>query len=407
MKKKYIPFVLFYMFLFAGGAVFSQNSVLGEIDGDVRSAILIDYLSGDVLYEKNADDIIPPASLTKLISLYVTYEAIYNGSIDKYQQLTVPAVAAAYNQPPRSSLMFLEEGHRVNIMELMLGLSVSSGNDAAVCIAHNVAGSVPAFVDLMNRTVRRKGFDLLYFEDPAGLDPDNRVTAREYAAFARHYILTFPESLEEILSVQSFAYPKSHNLVSGRSRYGEITQKNRNVLLGQYEGLDGLKTGYIDESGYNIALTAQRGFTRFIVVVLGVEAPNHSVGTWKRAEAGKRILEYGFENYETVSPYPPMLEDIPVRGGEKVTVKLAAPRRPYFTLAKNMKNRVTYQVLTRKNVRAPIAEGMELGQLQYLVNGNIVAVTPVIAAETINAGNIFQVMLDNIGLFFENLFGGS
>ena len=225
-----------------------------------RSAVLYDVTSGTLLYEKNADEIIPPASMTKLMSLHLLFNEVDEGHLSLDTLIPVSRAASFKSSPPGSSLMFLEEGQRVTLLELMKGLAVSSGNDAGVAAAEAVSGSLSEFIKLMNSEAVKLGLEKTYFADSSGYSSENQTTARDFANFCMLYIDKHPEALSLLHSLTEFTYPKKANLPpGGKSTHGSITQKNNNILLGSLEGVDGLKTGYIDESGYNIALTAERG----------------------------------------------------------------------------------------------------------------------------------------------------
>ena len=217
------------------------------------SAILIDAATGSILYEKNADAVIPPASMTKLVVMYVVFQEIATGRISLDDVVPLPPESWAVNAPPQSSLMFLAEGQIVTLRELLLGLAVASGNDAAMAVAHYVSGSVDAFVQRMNREMELLGLEKTRFVEPSGYSELNLTTPREFAAFARVYLSRYPESLENFHSQPSISYPQEHNLAEwhkGEGKNQPIFQQSTNKLLGVLPGCDGLKTGFIYESGY-------------------------------------------------------------------------------------------------------------------------------------------------------------
>lgn len=275
-----------------------------------QSAILIDVSNGCILYEKNADEIIPPASMTKLFSLFVVEEEVSRGRFSYDSIIPLPPESWACNAPPHSSLMFLGEGQRVTLEELLTGLSVCSGNDAAYALAYATCGSMPAFVDRMNQIAADLGLSHTYFEESSGYSENNLTTAREMAAFSRLYLKNHPDSLARYHSVPQFTYPKEHNLALGDSLSNQdfsqgfprhitmpITQKNTNPLLGKLDGCDGLKTGYIDESGYNLSLTAERKGTRFLSVTMKGPGTSVSEGQAGRVHDGTELMEWAFSNF--------------------------------------------------------------------------------------------------------------
>ncbi|MDR2370528.1 MAG: serine hydrolase, partial [Treponema sp.] len=224
-----------------------------------RSAVLVDGETGTVLYSKNPDDEIPPASLAKLMTMHIALSETAAGRASLDETVAVTPESWARNQPAGSSLMFLAPGQTVSLRVILLGLAVSSGNDAAAAAALHFAPTVRDFAGMMNMEARRMGLIKTRFVEPSGISEDNVTTAGEFVLFCREYIRLHPEALAEFHSVPEFAYPLASNAGAAfRDKPGTIVQQNRNTLLKTFPGVDGLKTGYIDESGYNIALTAER-----------------------------------------------------------------------------------------------------------------------------------------------------
>lgn len=268
-----------------------------------QSAMLLDFASGKVLFEKNADQPIPPASLTKLMTLHVAYKEIKAGRLRKSDRVSIPPEAWASRMPRPSSLMLLGPGQIVSVGELMLGLAVASGNDAAVALACHIAGSVRNFAARMNLEARNMGYATMHFVDASGLSPENTVTAREFADFCRRYVLLHPESIAELHSKREFVYPKPANLAKpGRKmRLRAKVHHSHNIMLGQYEGVDGLKPGYIKLSGNNLALTAKRGERRLIAVILGEEVGYRGQSRRNLRNDCTLLLDYGFGGITAVA----------------------------------------------------------------------------------------------------------
>jgi len=313
-KISYINFVMvrdglwliLFLFIFPfslAAQYFTMPPLVSEIN-DVpeivsRAAVLIDASTGALLYSKNADDEIPPASLTKLMSMFIIMNEIKEGRASYDELIPITIESWAQSMPPQSSLMFLEPGQNVTLREIMLGLSVPSGNDAAVAAALRFAPDIGAFADLMTLQARRMGLNVTSFVDVSGYSNMNNTTAEEFAYFCKEYIRLHPESLADFHSVISFSYPLIDN-VSERNRNNvrTITQESNNRLLLSFPGVDGLKTGFIPDAGYNIALTAERDNTRFILVILG--APSQPGGARIRLEDGARLLNWAFDNFKTI-----------------------------------------------------------------------------------------------------------
>jgi D-alanyl-D-alanine carboxypeptidase (penicillin-binding protein 5/6) len=363
----------------------------------VKSAILMDFATGQVLYEKDADTPIPPASLTKLMTLHLVYKKIQEGTIKREDLVQIRREAWAALMPG-SSVMFLEPGQKVTVGELMEGLAIPSGNDAAIALAQHVAGSVDAFVALMNKEAQEMGYKSMRFADPAGLSAQNQVTAREFADFARRYIEMHPEALTELHSRREFTYPKPQNLPPDKKDVRPITQYNRNTLLGVVEGVDGLKTGFIDEAGYNIALTAKRGDMRLVAVILGAPGRNEAEGSRNRHEAGAALLEWGFQNFVTVKPEVPALQPVRVWKGAANQVQLQPERDVILTVPRGQEKKVAVAVEQEKEVIAPVKKGDKLGELILSVDGKEMARVKLVAQAEVAQGGFFKRLWDSIRL---------
>lgn len=361
---------------------------------NVRAAILLDYETGQVLYAKDADAAIPPASLTKLMTLHLAYKKIKEGALKREDKVQVRREAWAATMPG-SSVMFLEPGQDVTVGEIMMGIAVPSGNDASVAIAQHIAGTVDAFVAMMNKEARDMGYTVTQYADPAGLSPRNTVTAREFADFARRYMQMHPEALAELHSVQEFTYPLPKNKPENTQT---VTQYNRNRLLWSFEGTDGLKTGFIEESGYNIALTAKRGDMRLVAVILGAPGKNDVEGARNREQAGIALLQWGFQNFVTHKPQVEEAQPVRVWKGEANFVRLEPATTPVLTVERGQETRLTSTIHQETSVVAPIQKGAKLGELVFAADGQEVAKIDLIAAEAVEQGGFFKRIWDSIRL---------
>lgn len=278
--------------------------VSADLDVHAGSAILVDAANGCVIYEKNADEVIPPASLTKLFVMYVAFQELSAGNISLDDVVPLPERSWAVNLPRDSSLMFLGQGQTVTLRELMTGLSVASGNDAAIAIAAYIAGDTATFVERMNEEARRLGLTHTHFEEPSGYSERNVTTAREFATFAQVYVTRYPEALRDFHSVREIRYPLEKNLAPWEKHKGDsaaVQQSNTNALLRTLEGCDGIKTGFIYESGFNLALTAERNGVRFISVTM--RGPGAAAtGRRFRELDGETIMEWAFARFADYYP---------------------------------------------------------------------------------------------------------
>jgi serine-type D-Ala-D-Ala carboxypeptidase (penicillin-binding protein 5/6) len=367
-----------------------------------RSSILIEATTGAVLFENRADDPIPPASLTKLMTLHIALQRIDEGLLDPSELLVPPSDAWARNMPPRSSVMFLGPGQRLSIDQLLKGLVVDSGNDAAVALADVIAGSVPAFAQLMNDEASRMGYRVMRFIEPAGLSSENVVTAREYVDFCRRFVALHPQALKTLFSLRELTYPLEENL-TGDNHEKPVTQKSTNVLLGRYEGVDGLKTGHIDESGYNFAATARRGGMRLISVILGVPDQGPVGGLAMRAIESEELLDYGFTNFTLI--VPPYTPPSPVRvwKGNARTVSIAPSAAPSVVVPRGQEGRVGVIVEQQKEVVAPIASGQVLGHLIVRLGEVELVRFPLQAAIGVEKGGLLRRALDSVILLFHHI----
>ncbi len=237
----------------------------------VKSAVMIDLNTGKILYKKNPDLAIPPASITKIMTLYMAYEAVDSGKAQWTDKVTISKKAGRTG----GSKMYLDPGDTLALGDLAIGTSVVSANDAAVAIAEYLAGDVGKFVKQMNRKARELGMTRTVFRNPNGLPAKGQfTTARDIMKLSKAYLERFPQALT-IHSQQSYTYR-------------EITQHNRNRLLQNYPGADGIKTGFVAKSGFNISATAKRGDTRLIAVVMGAKTPRI------RERETEKLLDEGF-----------------------------------------------------------------------------------------------------------------
>jgi D-alanyl-D-alanine carboxypeptidase (penicillin-binding protein 5/6) len=359
----------FILALAAAGTAWSLNIQTGYVPGFLdpqvvelrvipqpetssKSLILVEEKTGAILFQKNADEVIPPASLTKLVVMHLSLEHLKTTGTSLDALVTISPRAWASNAPVRSSLMFLGPDQTVTWRDLLLGLAVDSGNDAAVALAENVAGSVEAFVAMMNELCVRLGMAHTSFVEPSGYDEHSLTTTRDFARFVWFYLRAWPEAIEQYHSVAKFAWPRQEG-------QKEIVQYNRNRLLHSYPGADGLKTGYIDESGYNLAYTAVRDGMRLIGVILG------GTGDLPRFNDAKRLLDYGFEQYRLVEL--PLGKPTPVRvwQGARARVSLTGAANAAAVLPASMASGLTLAFRQLTEVRAPLAADFPLAWTEY------------------------------------------
>ena len=364
-----------------------------------QSAVIMDAATGTLVYYKNPDDIIPPASLTKLMTMHLAFKEITAGRASFDEIISPGRESWAISQPPLSSLMNLAPGQRLSLRELLLGMAVFSGNDAATAVALRLAPSIQEFTAMMNREAMALGLSNTRFVDASGYSEDNLTTAREFTEFCKTYLEAHPESLKDFHSVMEFAYPKTENVAEQyHDNPGTRVQRNRNTLLGKVEGVDGLKTGFIFESGYNIALSASRNGTRFIVVILG--APAGWGGDRIRDDEGKKLIEWAFGNYKTIKPHPETPEPVRVWKGKTNYTELFFGAPLDFTALAERGEYLNYTIELDEPFIAPLPAGSNAGNLILSDRLGELRRIPLLTKQEIERGGFFKRLIDSIRLFF-------
>lgn len=364
--------VTFSHFAFAAPTVVPNAPELSS-----RGYVLMDYHTGKVLVERDADKRLNPASLTKLMTAYVAGQEVNAGNISLDDQVVISRNAWAKNFPD-SSKMFIEVNTSVPLSDLYRGLVVQSGNDASVAIAEHVAGSEAGFVSLMNSWASQLGLTNSSFTNPHGLDSDGLYsTPHDIAKLGQAIIRDLPD-IYPMYSETSFTY-------------NGITQYNRNGLLRDRSmNVDGMKTGYTSGAGYSLATSATNGDMRLIAVVMG--AKSQSV----RESESKQLLSYGFRFYDTLMPTAAGTDIANARVwmGQKDELKVGVNRDVYLTLPKGDVNKLKAEVEYNGDLLAPIAQDQVVGTLLYKVDGKVVKETELVALEPVEEGGIFKRIMD-------------
>jgi len=350
-------------------------------DLDAGSYILIDSQSGDVIAQKNADERMEPASLTKLLTSYVVFAALKDGRVKLDDPVTISEDAWRTG----GSRTFVKVGTQVPVIDLIKGMIVQSGNDATVALAQRVGGTSAGFVQLMNEYAQRLGMKSSHFTDVDGLpDPQHYTTARDLATVANALIRDFPEYYY-IFGMKDFTWNR-------------IKQPNRNGLLWTDPSVDGLKTGHTDEAGYCLIASAKRNGTRLVSVVL--KAP-----TWHSREAdSEALLNYGFNFFQTDRIATAHAAILKPRVYESAAGYAAIGARSdlYVTLPRGRAASITTNAaLTEPRLIAPLAAGTVVGELTVTDgNGQVVAREPLVTLEAVPAGGLLTRTMDGIRLWF-------
>ena len=351
----------------------------GGFDGDAPTAILIEATSGSVLFEKNADELRAPSSMMKLMTAEVVFNAVKQGTIKLTDEYRISENAwRRGGAPAGGSTMFAALNSKVSVDDLLHGAIIQSGNDSCIALAEGMAGNERIFAaEMMTKRARELGLKQSTFANSNGLpDPGNKMTVRELATLARHIILDYPE-FYKLFGEREFTWNK-------------IRQQNRNPLLNSMEGADGLKTGYTKEGGYGMVGSVVQNGTRLIVVVNGLEDADD------RATEAKKMLEWGFRNFETRTLFAAQqtIGYAKVFGGESRSVKLNSAEPVKVMVQKNGSDKLIARVVYSGPVRAPVQAGQKVGVIKVWRGANVAMEAPVLAAESIGTGSTIRKAID-------------
>lgn len=369
-----------------------KTMIPGAPQIDAASWILIDYYSGKVLAENNADARRDPASLTKMMTSYVIGQAMKEGKFKESDPVAISNDAWATGNPvfKGSSLMFLKPGMQVTVSQLIRGINLQSGNDACVAMAEYVAGSQDAFVNLMNGYVNKLGLKNSHFQTVHGLDAEGQYSsARDMALIGQALIRDVPNEYA--------TYKEKEFTFNG------IRQMNRNGLLWDKSlNVDGIKTGHTDKAGYNLVASATDGPMRLISVVMGGR-------TFKGRETeSKKLLTWGLRFFETATPLKAGKEfaSEPVWFGNMDRAALGVDKDAYLTIPRGrMKDLKASYVLNNNELHAPLQKNQVVGTINFQLDGKTIDQRPLVVLQAIPEGNFFSRLIDYIKLMFHHWFG--
>ncbi|UIN32569.1 D-alanyl-D-alanine carboxypeptidase family protein [Methylobacterium oryzae] len=341
-------------------------------------AILIDADSGSVLFEKAADERFSPASMAKLMTTDIVFEALKSGRLSMDTEFTVTEDAwKRGGAGGGGSSMFAQVNSRIKMSDLLRGLIVQSGNDAAITIAENMAGSEEAFAGLMNQRAKEIGLTNSTFRNATGYSaPDQKVTARDMAKLALHIIDTYPDYYK-IFAEKEFTWNK-------------IRQQNRNPLLALDIGADGLKTGYLEESGYALTGSAVQNGQRLVLVVSGLKTARD------RASESRKLMEWGFRAFEPRQVFAPgeTVAEASVFGGQSGSVPLVAKKPVRVLLPRGSSDRVSARAIYTGPLIAPVEEGQRVGILRVQRGDTVALDQPLFAGAAVEPGTLSQRAMD-------------
>lgn len=385
MRRLRIALVVLNAVLLLSAAIQGQTAAQpSPPDIPADAYLLADLKTGRVLAENNADEELIPASLTKVMTLYLLFDDLKAGRASLDDEVKISEAAWSTG----GSRMFVLVGTTVRLEDIVKGITVASGNDACVALAEHLAGSVESFVSRMNEKARSLGLARTRFVDPHGLSEENRMSARDFFILARAYLRDHPEA-RQYHSIKEFRYtpPGEH----------EIKLSSYNKLLWSYPGCYGLKTGHISAAGFNIAATCDRDGFDLIAIVMGTaRGKPREIGEAERADLAAELLDYAYRNfaYVKVVGAGEELGRVRVWQGRGKYVTAVAPSELGATVPQGSQTQLTHSVVLRRDLVAPVEAGAAVGEVVFFAGGEEVGRAEVVAAEDVPRGNFLRVVWD-------------
>ena len=373
---KYFTAIILYLFF--------SSSASADIDIDARYVILQDHHSQKILFEKDADTKIYPASMTKIMTAIVTFDLLKKGQTSLDELITISENAWRMSQSGYSS-MFIMLNDQVTVEDLLKGIIIVSGNDACVALAEGLSGSEKDFVDLMNEKSEEIGLYNTNFSNSSGItDPDNYSTARDILKMSHYMIENFPEYYD--------AYFKETTFTWDRTGGDPITQGNRNPLLYKNIGVDGIKTGFLTVEQYSLASSMKNGERRITAVASGFKTKN------SRSRDSAKLLNWGIRKFDTVkvAKLDEPVGAINVWLGKKNKLNVVTKKDIYLTIPKRKKNTIKAIIEHQSPVEAPIKKGDQVGVLKVYIAEDLIENVPLYSSEDIKRSNIFSRLFKSL-----------
>ena len=377
MKKKYLTSLMLFFCLLCS-KIYSA-----EFDIKVRTAILQDYLSGKILYEKDPDRKIFPASMTKIMTSIIAFDLLKKGNLSLDEKFFVSENAWRLSEAGYSS-MFIMVGDQISVENLLKGIIISSGNDACIALAEGIAGTEEEFAIMMTSKAHEIGMNNTNFSNSSGINsPDNLSTVRDILIMSSYLIKNYPDYYE---------YFKEKEFTWDRTGGEPITQGNRNPLLYKNIGADGIKTGYLDYEKYSLASSIERNGRRLIAVGSGFESKN------SRSKESAKLLAYGITNFDTIkiTKKNSKFVEIDVWLGQKDKIGVYSDSDIYKTIKKSRLSKLEAKIIYNGPIEAPIYKGDKIAKLIINYDGNLLSEHELLAIEDIKKKNIFSRILKSI-----------
>lgn len=366
-----------------GVSVLAMSKTANAFETKAKNAILMDYETGAYLFTKNHQDMIAPASMSKLMTVYVLLSKIKDGEVSLDDKYTVSENAwRKGGAASGGSTMFLKIGQEVRVEDLLKGILIQSGNDACIVVAENLAGSEEEFASMMNETAEKLDLENAHFVNATGLPhPEHKISVEDLAILARHIIKEFPEYYH-LFSEKEFTY-------------NGIRQGNRNPLLYSLKGADGLKTGHTSEAGFCLTGTAVRNDRRLIEVMTGLESNK------QRSEETESLMTWGFANFDNYKFFTKnqIMAEVPVWYGTSKSVAAVVPEEVIKTIKKSGKSKYGAKMIYDEPLKAPILQGDKIGELFITYNDEIVDKIPLVAKDNVAKIGPFSRFLENLKYF--------
>lgn len=388
MKRLIITFIMFAFFtsIIASNTFAAEKEKGVQLVNQAKSAVLIERDTGTVLFEKNSDESLPPASMTKIMTMILIMEAIDHGKLSWDEKIRTSEYAASMG----GSQIFLEPGEEMTTKEMLQGIAIGSANDASVAMAERIAGSEEAFVEMMNKKVKELGLKHTKFQNTTGLPVEDHYSSAYDMAIMAKELLKYDEITKFTGTYESYLRENTDK---------KFWLVNTNRLVKFYPGVDGLKTGFTNEAKYCLTATAKKGDMRVIAVIFGAPTPKD-----RNAQITK-MLDYAYSQYQTKPMYKrnEVIGDVKVSKGSKKTVK-AVTNEPISLLMKKGEetNDVKKQVLIEKNLKAPVKMGDQVGTLKLVKNGKTLVESKLVAKENIDEASWWQLFKRSFGMFTKN-----
>ena len=348
--------------------------------------ILMDYNTGEVLAQKNANQPLPPASLTKMMTSYIIEQRLSSGDLKEDEQVLMSENAWCRGSSSQSC-MYVPVNKRASVIDMLRGIIIQSGNDASVAMAEHIAGSETSFATLMNEQAQKLGMKNTHFVNSTGMpDAGHEASALDLAILARAIIKNSGDYYS-LYSEKEFTY-------------NGITQGNRNALLTTDSTVDGLKTGHTDAAGYCLVASSKREDMRLISVIMGTESQQ------ARADQSRELLNWGFGHFTTVTKAPAgqFVSKLPVWFGEAKEVELATGDNLQILTTKTQKNKITTVVDIPESLEAPITKGQEIGKMLAVIDGKTVASVPIVAVSDVEQSGFMSRMWQHVVRWTQSLF---